>query len=105
MDYSLKFCFIFYFIISINGQFSNPLLSRCGLQTNSERHENNCNRIRELSIQRLFYENEEFLCVILDNRNGRHSNQIIQIKISNNYKIAFVSNFFFQIYNFEQKLN
>lgn len=92
MDYiSLVFCFIFYFVFSINGQFNSPLLNQCRLQLNIERHVNNCDSIRELSIVRTLYENEEFLCVILDNRSGRYSNQIIQIKISNNYRIAFVS--------------
>lgn len=101
MDYSLVFCFIFCFVFSIiNGQFNSPLLNNCMLQSNSERHVNNCDSIRELSIVRTVYENEEFLCVVLDNRSGRYSNQIIQIKISNNYIIAFVSKFliFFRIF-------
>lgn len=94
MDYSIVFCFVFYFLFSINGQFNSPLLNQCRLQSNSERHVNNCDSIQELSIVKTLYEDEEFLCVVLDNRNGRYSNQIIQIKISNNYNIAFVSIFF-----------
>lgn len=91
MDYSLVFGFTFSFVFSINGQFNSPLLNQCRLPSNSERHVNNCDSIRELSIVRTIYENEEFFCVVLDNRRGRYTNQIIQIKISNNYNIAFVS--------------
>lgn len=100
MDYSLVFCFMFYFVFSINGQFNSPLLNQCRLQPNNERHVNNCDSIQELTIVRTLNENEEFLCVVLDNRSGRYSNQIIQIKISNNNKIVFVSRCYFSYFKF-----
>lgn len=98
MDHRILFWFIFNVFCSINGQFNSPFLSQCGFQPNSERHVNNCDTIRELSITSSLYDNEEFLCVVLDNRSGRYSNQIIQIKISNNYRIAFVSIDFVKYY-------
>lgn len=95
MDYNLKLWFLFNFFISIygHGQYSDPYLSQCGLQQKNNTYLNSCNRIQELSVIRSFYDNVNFLCVVLDNRNGRYSNQIIKLKISkrNNYRIASVS--------------
>lgn len=97
MDNSLKIWFLFYFFYYINCQSSDPYLSQCGLQYQNNTYVNKkCDRIPELSIVKSFYDNENFVCVILDNRNGRYLNQIIQMKISkrNNYKIEFVSRYF-----------
>lgn len=90
MDYNLKLLFLFYFFVY--GQFSDPYLNQCWLQQKNNTYVNNCNRIQELTVVRTFYNNEDFLCIILDNRNGRHLNQIIQMKMSNrnNYRIELV---------------
>lgn len=95
MHYNLKLWLLFCFLYSINGQTSDPYLSQCKLQQTNNTYVNNCNRSQELSVVRSYYENVDFLCVILDNRNGRYSNQIIQIEISkrNNYRIVSVNKF------------
>lgn len=93
MDYNLKLWFLFYFFYFVNCQYKDPYLSECEIQQKNNTYVKNCDLISELSVVRAFYDNEDFVCVLLDNRNGRYSNQIIQIKIlqKNNYRVRLVS--------------
>lgn len=69
---------IILFVNIIEGQNKPNYVNLCNFQNIGSSSPHQCQGLNELKIEEQSSQNENFWCILLDNRNGQYTNQILK---------------------------